>query len=249
MRVLLHILVAFPLLLGFVLVSRADDDVTAIIDKAVKAHGVKGGEGQNYGYRGKNKGTLHVMGLNLEFTQEIAVQTPDKFKEVMELTVMNQKITTITVFNGKEGWLKANDMDIKVEKELLAEFKEVGYMMRLSQGMFLKDKALEFSLLGEVQVNDKPAVGVKVAKKGQKDINFYFDKGTGLMAKMERRARDFLSGQETTEERIIMEYQDVKGRKLAKKVLVNRDGKKLLDAEVIEAELVDRLDDSEFAKP
>ena len=33
-----------------------------------------------------------------------------------------------------------------------------------------------------------------------------------------------MTGQEVTEERIVQAYQDVGGRKMAKKVLVNRDG-------------------------
>ena len=34
-----------------------------------------------------------------------------------------------TVFNGTEGWIKVNEMNIKVEKELLEEFKEMAYSM------------------------------------------------------------------------------------------------------------------------
>src|SRR5207249_2082431 len=104
-------------------------------------------------------------------------------------------------------------------------------------------------LLGEVQVNGKPALGIKVEQKGKKDLDFYFDKSTGLLAKTQRRARDFQGGQEVTEERIVTEYQTLKGRKIAKKVEVKRDGKDFLKVEVIESELPERIDDSEFAKP
>ena len=41
----------------------------------------------------------------------------------------------------------------------------------------------------------------------------------------------------------------LKGRKIAKKVEVKRDGKEFLKAEVVEAELPDRIDDSEFGQP
>jgi hypothetical protein len=108
---------------------------------------------------------------------------------------------------------------------------------------------VKFSVLGEVQVKGKPAVGLTVSKEGRKDINVFFDKGTGLMTKVETRTRDLMSGQEVTEERFITEYQEVGGRKAGKKVEVQRDGKQFLEAEVVEIQFLEKLDDSEFAQP
>jgi hypothetical protein len=113
----------------------------------------------------------------------------------------------------------------------------------------LRDKAYELSSLGEVPVEGKPALGLRVVVKGQKDINVFFDKATGLMAKVERRGVDPMSGQEFAEERIILEYQKIEGLPVPKKILLNRDGKKYLEAEVLEVKLLDTLDESEFAVP
>jgi hypothetical protein len=248
-RKLLPIMFVFAVPLGLTMASQAGDEALAIIDKAIVAHGIKGKENQTPGFRGKNKGTLHIAGMDLDFTQEISLQVPDKFKESLDMTVMGNRVQVTTVYNGTEGWIKAGGQDVPVNKELLDEFKEIAHMMSLSQGLFLKDKSLKLGLLGEAMVNGKPAVGIRVSKEGQKEISFYFDKATGLMTKVERRARDFMSGQEVTEERIITAYQDVGGRKVAKKVTVARDGNNFLDAEVIEATFVDKLGDSEFAKP
>jgi hypothetical protein len=252
MRRIGQTLAVLGLLFLVCLVCKADgDEANAIIEKAMKAHGLKSRDkdAETYAFRGKNKGTLHVLGMDIEINQEVAVKVPDKFKEVMEMTVMNKKITVTSVFNGKEAWIKAGDKEVPITDDILAEFKEAAYMMRLSQAMFLKDKSLKLSLLGEAQVNGKPAVGVKVEKEGKKDIDFYFDKGTGLIAKIQRRARDLMGGQEVTEERIITEYQELKGRKIAKKAEIKRDGKQFIEVEVVEAELPDSIDDSEFARP
>src|SRR5262249_31781195 len=141
-------------------------------------------------------------------------------------------------------------MVMDMDENLLEIVKDSLYGMRLAQQVFvLKDKSYELALLGEVKVNDRPAVGVKVSSKGRKDVNMYFDKETGLMAKFEHRTRDAMSGQEVGEERIILEYKEVDGLKTAKKVLVNRDGKKFLEAEVNEVKFLDQLDDAEFGKP
>jgi len=95
-----------------------EDSAAAIIDKAIKAHFPKGVDGKNGGLRTKSKGTLHIMGLDLEYTQEVSVQSPDKFKEAMELTIMNNKVVVTTVFNGKEGWIRASDKDVPVTAEV-----------------------------------------------------------------------------------------------------------------------------------
>lgn len=227
----------------------SDDEAQAILTKAFKAHMPKGLDKTKRAYLGKNKGKLSVQGLELEFTQQIWTQPGGKFKETMELSVMGQNVSTVTVFNGKEGWIKVNNMDIPVKDEILDEFKEVGYMMSIGQLTGLKEQGMKFSLLGEADVNGKKAIGVKISKEGKKDIDLYFDKTTGLMAKIERRAKDLQSGQEATEERIITGYKEVEGRQMPKHVQVRKDGKTFLEAEVIEARFVERHDDSEFAKP
>jgi hypothetical protein len=226
-----------------------ETDSAAIVEKAIKAHFPKGLDTKNKGLRTKSKGTLHVMGIDLDYNQEVSVLMPNKFKEVMELTVMNKNISVTTVFNGKEGWILADGKDFKVTDEILDELKEAAYSMSLVQGMFLKEKGVKLSVVGEVQVKGKPAIGVTVSRDGKKDINLFFDKTTGLLAKVEMRKRDIMSGQEVTEERFITEYQDVADRKIAKKVEVLRDGKALIEATVLEVQIFEKLDDGEFAQP
>jgi hypothetical protein len=243
-------LLASGLLVVFALTGRAEKDPTAaIIDKALKAHFPKGVDTKNKGLRTKSKGTLHIMGLDLEFTQEVTAQMPNQFKEVMELTVMNKTVKVTSVYNGKKAWIRADDKDVEVTKEILAEFKEAAHGMALMQGIFVKDKSVKFALVGEVQVKGKPAVGVTASRKGSKDVNLFFDKKTGLLVKVELRRRDIMAGQEVTEERFITEYQDVKDRKAAKKVEVVRDGKPFIEVEITEMEILEKVDASEFVKP
>jgi hypothetical protein len=249
MRKAVSTLIALGMVLRFAFAAQAPDEALAIIDKAIAAHGLKGKEGKTPAFRGKNKGMLHVAGMDLEFTQDVTVQTPNKFKEVMEIIAPGNKVLVTTVYNGKEGWIKAGDKHIKVEKELLNELKEAAYTMSLAQGLLLKDKSLKLAVLGEVPVKGKPAVGLRVSKEGQKELSFYFDKTSGLLTKIERRARDIASGQEVTEERLITAHQDVGGRKVARRVEILRDGKAVLEAEVVEAQFLEKIGDSEFAKP
>ena len=229
--------------------THAQEETKAIIDKAIKAHGGPEKLANERASQAKSKGTLEVAGMSLPFTEQTATQ-PNRLKSVLDLEVGGQSVKIITVFNGEKAWVKdATGNTTELEGKLLDEVKEAVYLQRLGRFMVLKDKTIELSPLGEVKVNGKPAVGVKVASKGHRDVNLFFDKTTGLLAKMDRQVLDQMTGQEVNEERIITEYQEVDGLKVAKKVQVNRGGKKFMEAEVLEIKFLDKLDDSEFAKP
>jgi hypothetical protein len=250
MRRTAQALAALGVLFLLVPAARAgEDEAAAIIDKAIKAHFPKGVDKKNTGLRTKGKGTLHVQGVDVDFTQEIAIQAPNKLKDVKDLTAMGKSVTVTSIYNGKEAWIRAGDMDVEVTKDILAEFEEATYAINLMQGLFVKDKGVKLATVGEIKVKDKPAVGVSVSREGKKDINLFFDKETGLIVKVELRTKDPTSGEEVTEERFITEYQEVGGRKVAKKVEVLHDGKAFLELDVTEVQIVEKIDDSEFAKP
>jgi hypothetical protein len=226
------------------------DDNTArdILDKAVKAHGGAERLLKFPGARVKGKGKLAMFG-GAAFSQEASAQMPNKFKEVVNLEIMGQKVTVTTGFDGTKGWVQANGMNIPVDDKLLAELKEAAYMMAFNRLTGLTDKSYQLAPLGEIKVNDRPALGVRISSKGHRDVNLYFDKENGLLVKNEHRVLDQMAQQEVTEERILSEYKDHDGLKMPGKVVITRDSKPYLDMEITEVKLVDKIDDSEFAAP
>src|SRR5262249_28344666 len=198
-----------------------------------------------------NKGKITLPGVGeVEFTQNLSYMLPDKIKDVMELSVGGQKINVVTVANGDKISIEVNGKAIEVPDQAKEALKDARHMMKVARLVpLVREKGYELSLIGEVKVEDKPAIGVRVSAKDQKDINLFFDKETGLLAKLEHRTADPTGGNEVTEERIILEYQKNKdGIPMPKKVVVRHDGKTFIEAEVIEATLLEKLDDSEFTK-
>jgi hypothetical protein len=231
--------------------ARAEEDLQPIIEKGIKA---MGGEEKLSKYKAataRTKGTLEVKGLTLDLTQQVTTQVPDQFKEVLEVEIMGQKITATTVFDGKKGWLNITGMETKeAEGAMLEALKEASHMGQVARLTALKDsKTYTLAPLGDAKVEGKEAVGIRVSTKGYRDISLYFDKKTGLLAKIERRAIDPETNQEFTEERLITEYQEKDGLKVAKKVIAKRDGKKMLEVEVVEIKFLESVDKGEFAKP
>ncbi len=159
------------------------------------------------------------------------------------------QIRSTTIYNKGKSSLEVNGNKVDAGKKLDEAFKGASHLLTASKLVPLRGKGYELSIVGEAKVNDKPAIGIRIAKEGQRNVTFYFDKKTSLIAKMEHRTIDPMSEQEITEERIITEYQKIDGVPQPKKVLINRDGKKFLEAEVVEMKSYEKLDDSEFKLP
>jgi hypothetical protein len=113
----------------------------------------------------------------------------------------------------------------------------------------LKDKQFKLATIGEIKVEKRTALGVKVSSKGHRDVDLYFDKETGLLVKTEHIAKDDMSGQEVTEESFPSDYKDVQGTKQPMKFVVKRSGKLFMDGEATEVKMYEKLDASLFEKP
>jgi len=230
--------------------TQNQDEARAIIGKAIKAMGV---DKEPQGAKGlliKSKGTLELMGMTVNIVQTITLRYPDQFKDFTELDINNMKLPVSTVFDGKKGWVAVNDKVImKFDDIFNAEMKEVANLVNIGKLKPLLDKKYDLAVIGEVKVEDKPAVGVRVSVKGAKDVSVYFDKNTHLLMKVERQAVDATTKQEVTEERIIRSYKDRDGYKVPHEVAILRDGKKFVEVEVTEHTHLDNVDPGEFEMP
>jgi hypothetical protein len=238
--------------LALVGVARADDqaDLQKVIDKAIKATGAETGakfKGETF----KMKGKFYGMGEGIDYTGEVAVQYPDKSRIRIDAGAGDMKFTFIKVFNGDKLWIKLGDNVQEVDdKEQIAEAKEEMYRDSLTALLPLKEKGITLSSLGDVKVNDKPAIGIRVSSKGHRDVNLFFDKDSGFLVKSESTVKDDMAGgKEVAQEELYSDYKDVGGVKHPSKLVISRDGKKYVDAEVSDLEMKEKLDDGTFGKP
>jgi len=231
-------------------VRAADDGPKEIIDKAIKAHGGSEFLTKNKAAQLKSKGKINIPGAGeFDFTQETAYMLPDKFRDGIELTIMNMNVTVKTLVNGDKVSLEVNGKEVDGADKVKKAIQDTGHVMDVARLVPLKDKAYELSLIGEDKVEGKKVIGVRVTKKGQKDVSVYFDKETGLIAKLEYRGAEPGTDNEVTEERIVKEYEkNSDGIPQAKKIVIKHDGKQFLEAEVLEIKHFEKLDDSEFKK-
>lgn len=238
------------LMLGLALTVRADgDSARAIVDRAIKAHGGADKLKKLNAIQLKMSGTLDFMG-GAKFTGEIFVQAPDRFKNVIETQINNMNLVITQVFDGKRFWINVLGKTEEVKDEqLIKELKENAYTENLANLVGLTDKGVELSPLGEVKVNGKDAVGIRASSKGHRDVNLYFDKTSGLLAKSECRSFSQFSKQEVNEAKVYSGYKEIAGIQQASRIVISHDDKRHLTVEIIALEIVDRHDASIFAKP
>jgi hypothetical protein len=90
--------------------------------------------------------------------------------------------------------------------------------------------------------------GGKAQIEGQKDVTFYFDKGTNMLLKTQRTGYD-LMGADAPMEEFFSVYNDVKGYLYPTKTSVLIRGSKFLDSEVVEFLPLEKFEPIEFEQP
>jgi hypothetical protein len=230
--------------------SGDDKDVRATIAKAIRA---KGGDHEAK-YKGtimKAAGTFHGAGEGIPFTGEWQVQGNKQSRAVLEIKVMNQTLTVAKTVNGDKGWMKFNDQVKDMSADELAEEKDDLYARWVSSLVPLKDKAFKLAPLGEVKIDDKAATGVRVSREGKRDVNLYFDNGTGMLVKTEHQVKDVAGGgdKEVLQETYFSDFKDFKGAKYPTKFTIKREGKLYVEGDVSDIRPVEMIEAAVFARP
>lgn len=226
----------------------SDDEARTIVERAVKAHGGYDRLSHIHADRVKYKGMLIVNGRETPFVAETTVQLPGQFRNVLQLQG-DRKTVFVQVLNGDKVYLTIDGQPQKVDETLTTELRDT---MRLNQAIrlvpLLKDEAYTLEVLGEVKVEDQPCLGVKASAKGRKDVRLFFNKESGLLVKTEHGLDDG-AGKQVVQEEFYSHFEDVKGYKRPMKVSAYRGGKKIMEADVTDVQYLDKVDDSEFARP
>jgi hypothetical protein len=229
-------------------VGKAVNDPRAILARAIKAQG-----GEEFFAREpptyySAKGRLYNDGMPVNYTDELSTQA-NRFHRVVQIgNPGGLSLTYIFVFNGQKGWTNISGLTNEVFGDDLEEMREAVYLGHASRLVCLKNEQFVLSPLPEMEVNGKSAVGVKVTSKGHRDIKLYFDKETHLLAKMDCQVKHEITKQLLNEERIVLDYQVVKGIQVPKHVQVNRNGVKFSEFE-FKFQFPEKFGDRVFARP
>src|SRR5262249_35703290 len=142
-----------------------------------------------------------------------------------ELTDNDNTTSIVLGLDRGKGWIKGgNNPANDLAKEIRLPFRHGFAALRLAETLLpLRDKAFKLSPLGELKVNDKPAVGLKAVRKGWPDIDLFFDKVTHLPVKVELRLKESDS-RDATYTGLFAGYKKIAGRQHFTKLTTKRDG-------------------------
>src|SRR5437660_1393329 len=231
-------------------VQAQDQEVRAVIEKAITASGGEAALAKTNLARAKAKGAVSIGGMELPFTMEAWTNVPTQSRMEINFDIGGMKIKAVEVYDNGKGWSAQNN-DVKdADKETLDESKLSLYSSRLtSLTPLLTDKSLQIASIGEEKVNGKPAFGIKVSSKDQKDVKIYFDKETGLVTKVTRPGVDPINKTAVRQDEYYSNYKAVEGAQVPMKLQIDLDGNRFITAEFSEITFVKSFPEGTFSKP
>jgi hypothetical protein len=232
--------------------AAAQEMPRALIERAIAAHGGAERLGRLRAEKVSLQGKIFVPGKDglIPFTADSMLQLPGRFKHVARLSEGPDKAhTLVQIIDGDKVAVTVDDQPQQLPPSVLAELRMTLDLQRAARLVpLLADPAYELAALKPEKVNNRMAFGVKVSVKGHKDLRLYFDNETGLLVKTEH-TRDDGSGKEILQEEFYGDFKDFGGFRRWTRIMVFREGKKLMEAELLDVKYLDKIEESEFAKP
>jgi hypothetical protein len=226
-----------------------DQDVKAVLDKAIKALGGEEKLSAAKALTWKSKGTINIGGNDNDFTTEVTAQGLDHYRQAFEGKFGDDKVKGAVVLAGDKGWRQFADNKMELTGDALTNEKRSVYLQLTPVTLVaLKEKPFKVEPTSEDQVAGKPAVGIKVTGPDNKDFRLYFDKENGLPVKLVAKVVGFM-GEEVDQETTYADYKEFQGIKKATKVQSKRNGDKFLEQQISDFKVLDKVDAKTFTEP
>jgi hypothetical protein len=229
----------------------ADDEAArAVLEKALVALGGAEKLARLPARSGKSRGTLMVNDSRVPVTNEWSAQGIDQLRWSSEITNDGRTSSLVMVLDGDKGWISGSGQPASpFPRESLAAIRGAVAGLRLAEDPLpLRDKAYKLAPLGELKIEGRLAVGIKVSRKGQPDLDLFFDKKTGLPVQVETRLPED-KDVEKPWTLLLGEYRTRDGLPYATRLTIRREGKVVLEMERTEVKAREKFGGDTFAKP
>jgi hypothetical protein len=228
----------------------AEDDSKAVVDKAIKAIGGGAKLSAAKGLTWKTKGKLLFGDNENPYTAQTTISGLDRVHDEFEGDFNGNQFKALLVIDGDKGWRRFGDMSMELSADELANDKRRFYLQAISMGMLSPLQTQDFKVesAGEEKVGDANADVVKVTAPDGKDFKLFLDKKTNLPIRVVGQLLNFM-GQDVSQETTYSDFKDFDGIKKATKHVVKHDGRAVVEAEIIDFKVLDKVDPETFAEP
>jgi hypothetical protein len=227
--------------------GRADSGAQALLAKAIKAHGGDKALTRYTALRLKLKRTDEPTRFTYRHVWLFA--SPDQFKDVGDGYYLMRRITTIYATDGKSAWSHVQGRTEQLDAKSAEWYHDEAHLMQVMRLVPLKNPKYELKATGETIVDGKPALGLLVRTRKQKDVSLFFDARTGLLVKLERLAYDYETEMEAREERFYRNYPKKAPLPYARRIDVKLGGKYVAHYDVGEVKFLEKVAAREFRPP
>ncbi len=225
------------------LVAAGEGDPRAIVNKAIAAIGGEAKLAKHNAVNFVEKGTYYGMGDGLPFNGIYAIQWPNQLRMEIEGAFL-------IVLDGDKGWISSGGEAKEMSKEQLATQRHDHRAAWMSTLLPLKDKAFTLKILEDAKVGTHDTRVIEATRKDFPAMKLYFDKKSNLLVKTEHKTKAAeLEFKDVTTDTLYSDYRDVDGVKVPFKMVMNRDGKIFVEAEVTEMKAVGNHDAKVFEMP
>lgn len=227
----------------------AKKDPRAILVRAIRAHGGADRLARLRTIHEQSRGVLTVLGMKVGFTTEVLFRAPEQFRITQTTDLRGKRLHVVQVFDGNKGWRIQGGIPKPADDRTLVNWKELAHATHVGTltPLLAADKGYTLTLLGEIEVKGKKAVGVKVAYKGRRDVTLYFDRASGLLVRKAFQPRP--GGKEAVQDEVYSDFKEAEGVKRPGHVTVSLGGIPHAEIDVTLTRFPDRLDDKTFREP
>jgi hypothetical protein len=198
----------------------------------------------------QSEGTLRVGEGTSTFKSDWWIQGRSRYRKAKTSAHNGREVKSTVVLNEGQAWFRREDNLFSFTGKQLEPARAEAYTHWIALRLDITASA-RLSLLGEMEVNGRSAVGIKVRDTDLPDVDLYFDKQTNLLARMDTHITTS-RGEAATETRVFRDYKETSGIKYASKVeWTGRSGDDgaVQTEERFDFKTHETLDESVFAKP
>lgn len=219
----------------------------AVLDQAITAQGGQAALENTRVRVRRSSGTTLLAGQKVNLAEELTMDLPDRFRLVLDFSDQGIRRHIILAVDGERGWRSIDGKVVDLSKDDVAEFRDEVFVAWMGMLVPLKKGNFELRSLADVSLDGRPAAVLRVAAKGHADSQLSFDRRSGLLVRVERRAR--LAGVEVNRAYSYGEYRDFGGARMPAHEVQFINGRQQTELSVHSYRFPGHADDALFRKP
>jgi hypothetical protein len=192
------------------------------------------------------KGTLFAAGAKVPVTVEQAYHVPGRMRTVIRMEPKGQKQEVLHVVNGAKVKYAINGTPVPATEAAAKELQHAALVLEAGQlTPLLTDK--KFTLKPDRAAKEADTANLLVQAKGFPDLRLGFDRKTGHLVRVSRKATDPDTGKESELEQVLSDFKPFAGLTRPTRAVLSRDGAKVLDLTTETFTPLETVDPKEFA--